>query len=411
MALGQTGWGSGAVTAAAMLGIPTMGYRAAQTESLRQALDQNEQLLPLRTDLLKAQIADVLAKPEERQLQHAMQWMTQLRLVDALGETKRHNAENERLRKEGNDLRAERNRLAGWKLVEGPAGSYWVPAPGAQGSAPPYPQAGISAQASAAVPTMTADTVRGQSIEGPGGFTGMVPDGQGGYRPAGGPPQQMPMTPGAGRNPAMPAGAPPPSLSPGGTVAPAPGLNNAQGTQLERMRKEMMDQVDSINSVQQNITSIKQLLRTGGPLAQENVRQMLTGWLDPKNRATNLLFNTYGNWGPYYQRISGWISKMLTGELTEAQLKDVWEMVDKMEKDVLVPTRGRIQKYYEGQAGRFNIPTQYIQLPPNLQQPTRQQTPQQGQQGQPAPVTATNPQTGQKIMFNPETGQWQPMGQ
>lgn len=209
-------------------------------------------------------------------------------------------------------------------------------------------------------------TVRGQDLsygkpqltEGIGGYSWMTPP----------PPRTGPPATGAAGLP-LPAQAPSAAPSAAPAVAPAalpiPGSGptpKAVSTAAE-LRKEQDSALKPLDEVQQNITRMKQLLATGGPASAQQIQEGLTNVFD-KNRAYSSLLNMNKNFGTLQGRAAGFIGRTFTGDYTDQQRKDIRDMLNEMENNVITPSRQRIIGYHKGVASSAGVPANLIPTPP-----------------------------------------------
>jgi len=131
------------------------------------------------------------------------------------------------------------------------------------------------------------------------------------------------------------------------------------GTEI---RKEQDKALKPIDDVQQNVTTAKQLLATSTPASDKQLQTQLTNIFD-KTRATNLLFKENANFGSLAGRVEGFIGRAFTGQYTDNQRAQIKNMIDDMENNVLIPTRGRIEQHYGDIAKESGVPSGLVKTP------------------------------------------------
>lgn len=212
-------------------------------------------------------------------------------------------------------------------------------------------------------------TMRGQDLsygkpqltEGIGGYSWMAPP-----PPRTGPPYAagaagLPL-PG---QPTAPAVAPsaPPAAAPAAMPIPGSGPTPKAVSTAAEMRKEQEAALKPLDDVQQNITRMKQLLATGGPASAQQIQEGLTNVFD-KNRAYSSLLGMNKNFGTLQGRAAGFFGRMFTGDYTDQQRKDIRDMLNEMENNVIAPSRQRIISYHKGVASNAGVPAALIPTPP-----------------------------------------------
>ena len=120
------------------------------------------------------------------------------------------------------------------------------------------------------------------------------------------------------------------------------GISNAATIRAEQDRY-----IKPLDELQQNISSTRQLLATGTPASDIQIQQQLTDMFD-KSRATNMLFGANKNFGTLAGRVAGFVGRTFTGQYTDKQRSEIREMINDMERNVLTPTRSRIEQHYSG---------------------------------------------------------------
>jgi len=75
------------------------------------------------------------------------------------------------------------------------------------------------------------------------------------------------------------------------------------------------------------------------------LQAMLSDLFD-KSRTTNLLFQSNRNFGTLQGRAAGMLSRAFTGQYTDQQRSEIYDMINAMEKNVIQPSRERVGSYY-----------------------------------------------------------------
>ena len=128
------------------------------------------------------------------------------------------------------------------------------------------------------------------------------------------------------------------------------------------IRDEQTKALKPIEEVQQKLTIAKQLLATSSPASDIQLQQALTDLFD-NARATNLLFNSNKNFGTLAGRATGLIGRMFTGQYTGQQRAEIRNLITDMEKNVISPTRSRVESHYKGIAEATGVNPALTQTP------------------------------------------------
>lgn len=128
------------------------------------------------------------------------------------------------------------------------------------------------------------------------------------------------------------------------------------------IRDEQTKALKPIDDVQQKLTIAKQLLATSSPASDIQLQQALTDLFD-NARATNMLFNANKNFGTLAGRAAGLIGRMFTGQYTDKQRSEIGNLITEMEKNVLSPTRSRVESHYKGIAQATGVNPALTQTP------------------------------------------------
>lgn len=135
------------------------------------------------------------------------------------------------------------------------------------------------------------------------------------------------------------------------------------GRIIEATNKAIERSIKPIDEVQQQVTKVKELLAVDTPAAKKQVTELLTNVFD-RTRATNLLFKENANFGTLAGRVTGGITSFVGGKYSAEQRKQIKEMMDEMEKNVIEPQRKRITEYYKGRAQKqYGINPDLIEVP------------------------------------------------
>ena len=135
------------------------------------------------------------------------------------------------------------------------------------------------------------------------------------------------------------------------------GIQNASS-----IRDEQTKALKPIDEVQQKLTIAKQLLASSSPASDIQLQQALTDLFD-NARATNLLFNANKNFGTLAGRATGLIGRMFTGQYTGQQRAEIRNLITDMEKNVISPTRSRVESHYKGIAEATGVNPALTQTP------------------------------------------------
>lgn len=109
--------------------------------------------------------------------------------------------------------------------------------------------------------------------------------------------------------------------------------------------------------------SIKGLLSEGGSPAQDKqIQQLLTSLKSNGARATNLYYKDNKNFGDFAQKIEGFASQTFTGRYSDEQRKQIFEMVDGMERKVIDPALRNLETDAKEKAKLYKLPTDAVKL-------------------------------------------------
>lgn len=147
-------------------------------------------------------------------------------------------------------------------------------------------------------------------------------------------------------------------------------------TEARRLRKEVETKIKPLDKVQQNITQAKELLALSTPASDLQLQMRLTDVFD-KARATNMLFSANKNFGSIAGRVEGFIGRAFTGQYTDSQRREIRQMLDGMENDVIRPARAKINDHYGKIAKKSGVDSDLV-VDPDLYAST--------------PTAPTNPQ-------------------
>jgi len=112
-----------------------------------------------------------------------------------------------------------------------------------------------------------------------------------------------------------------------------------------QIRDEQTAAVKPLDETQQKLTIAKQLLATATPASDVQLQAMLSDLFD-KSRTTNLLFQSNRNFGTLQGRAAGMLSRVFTGQYTDQQRSEIYDMINAMEKNVIQPSRERVGSHY-----------------------------------------------------------------
>lgn len=109
--------------------------------------------------------------------------------------------------------------------------------------------------------------------------------------------------------------------------------------------------------------AVKGLLAEGGSPAQDKqIQQYLTSLKTGVGRATNLYYKDNKNFGDFAQKIEGFASGAFTGRYSEEQRKQIFEMVDGMERKVIDPALRNLENDAKEKAKLYKLNPEPVKL-------------------------------------------------
>lgn len=133
--------------------------------------------------------------------------------------------------------------------------------------------------------------------------------------------------------------------------------------QTESINKDLQKAADPLIKDRTTVTNVKNLLNVDSPVADQQVREALPALLGGlKGRATGAYYKDNKTFGDVVQRLSGFMSQAFTGRFDEATRKQLYDMLDGMEKNVLDPGLTRMEKDAKEKAKKYKLDDSVIEL-------------------------------------------------
>jgi uncharacterized protein YggL (DUF469 family) len=151
------------------------------------------------------------------------------------------------------------------------------------------------------------------------------------------------------------------TIDEGGNAVPIPG-GKEEDKRASQIRREQDSKLKPIDEIQQKVTKAKSLLVEGTPASDVQLQMALTDVFD-KTRATNMLFASNKNFGSVAGRVEGFIGRAFTGQYTDEQRRQIREMLDSMEGNVLKPSRDKISSHYGELAQKRGVRRELVETP------------------------------------------------
>lgn len=108
---------------------------------------------------------------------------------------------------------------------------------------------------------------------------------------------------------------------------------------------------------------VKGLLAEGGsPQGDKQVLQLLTSLKSNIGKSTNLYYKESKNAGDMAERLSGAISQLVTGRLADSNRKEIYEMVDGLERRVIDPALRNLEQSAKKNAKLYKLDPDRIEL-------------------------------------------------
>jgi len=146
-----------------------------------------------------------------------------------------------------------------------------------------------------------------------------------------------------------------------GNAVPISG-GKEEDKRASQIRREQDSKLKPIDEIQQKVTKAKSLLVEGTPASDVQLQMALTDVFD-KTRATNMLFASNKNFGSVAGRVEGFIGRAFTGQYTDEQRRQIREMLDSMESNVLKPSRDKISSHYGELAQKRGVRRELVEAP------------------------------------------------
>ena len=156
-------------------------------------------------------------------------------------------------------------------------------------------------------------------------------------------------------------------------TAEKPMTQNQEATHTETLNRELERNSKPYMEDLHHIQLFKQLLKTGTPVAMQQLHQDLPAALGKFSaRATNLYYKDNKNFGDIVNRLSDATSHMVAGQYSEETKKSLYEMFDSVEQDLITPALSSMENDQRKKAKRMNLNAENILL---LDKPEVMKTP------------------------------------
>ncbi len=131
---------------------------------------------------------------------------------------------------------------------------------------------------------------------------------------------------------------------------------------VDKIRGEMNKAMVPVNKTQDQITNIRNLLQTGGPTATSQIQKELT-LLRSNLRSGQHLYDANSSFGMWYERVTNKLSRGYFGEYSDENKKEIHQMMDSIEANVLTPEKQQILNYYQKAGEPFGVDPKWIESP------------------------------------------------
>lgn len=133
--------------------------------------------------------------------------------------------------------------------------------------------------------------------------------------------------------------------------------------ETEKLNGELQKAADPLLKDRTTVTNVKNLLNVDSPVADQQIREALPALLGGlKGRATGAYYKDNKTFGDVVQRLSGFASQTFTGRYDEQTRKQLFTMLDSMEKGVLDPGLTRIEKDAKDRAKKYKLDDDLITI-------------------------------------------------
>lgn len=138
---------------------------------------------------------------------------------------------------------------------------------------------------------------------------------------------------------------------------------NAQFKQAEVLNAKTQREAKPMLTDLGNVEKVKALLRTNSSISDQQINQVLPSLIgELKGRATNVYYKDNRNFGNVAEKLEGMLSRGLSGRYSEEQRKQIYNMVDQLQKQVLEPGLDKLEKDQKRHATKYGIDPDLIEV-------------------------------------------------